>query len=212
MPYAELDDAVAYLDQLQDAPVDSPDLATLRSCLERADAIIDLHLNAPATLTAAAPTTRTLYGDGSIYLTPDIPLSAVTSVTAPTGYTVPPYILQKGRLRITDSNGYLMPPYYPGYGYGYNPFLTFGPTVGWATGIPYTVAGTFGYDSTVMKALEEACLQIAIRLYRFKDSGGAEVLGAGEAAVTVKSDWSPMVQKILDAVNRESSSDAIGVW
>jgi hypothetical protein len=207
MAYATLEDLVDYLTQFRDLEPDDPSMDTLDRCVTRAEGFVNGYLGLSSSLTLAASTTRTLYGDGGLYLTSDIPMSTVTTVTAPTGYTVPSYVLMDGVLRITDSGGVLVQPWYPALGGTSWPY-----TSGWAQGVPYSVTATFGVSSGDMATLTEATLQTAVQLWRYKDSGGSETIGAEGGVVTVRAGWTPLVRDGLEAIKRRINGNSVGVY
>lgn len=195
--YATRAELLAYLDQLDG---DTSKYPTLDAVLERAAALINLDLGVTADLTPAAAGTQVVYGDGTRYLVPRGPISAVTLVSAASGVYIPAYVVQDGILVASTSIGAVVPVSW------------WGTTGVWAAGVPFTVAATFGYSSQVMTALKEANLQIAVRLWRFRESGGSEVIGAESGVVEVRQQFSPMVKDILRLVNRERHGVAAGVW
>lgn len=208
MAYAELAELIGYLSQFRDEAASNPDLEVLDACLDRAAALLNLDLGVDADLTAAAVDTRVLYGDGGLYLSSTEPMSSVTEITAPTGYTVPDYVLQKGTLRITDSTGLLSYPYSPNLSISY----WYGTGAGWLRGVPYTVTATFGYSATVMAALQQANLEGAVALWNFKDAGGMEAVGEGPSLEIVKAAWSPKVTMALAVIRRKTKGNPVGVW
>lgn len=171
----------------------------IRAALAAAEAIVNLELG--YSFAAAAPGTAVLYGDGTDYL--KLPATyvegSVTAVTAPSGYTVPDYVEQEGYLVVSRDGVLGAYPYrglsYP-YGYGY----------GWQRGIAYTVAGNFG--NSAPDDIKLAVREIATQLWRFRDAGGAEVVGNDAGVRTVRSSLSPLVRSILEA-HRTST---VGVW
>jgi hypothetical protein len=205
MAYASLDQLLEYLPQLVDEVAQH---AVLESVLDRATSIINLEIGVTSDLTAAAAGSRVVYGAGTPYLTLPANASAVTAVTTLSGYTVPDYVYSSdGYLIATDSTG-ILTPLSTSYGittvYGvYYPV--------WQDRLPYTVAATYGYNADVITAATEACLQIAVRLFRFRDSGGSEVIGTDAGVVEVRSQYSPLVKRILDAIDAQAMP-GVGIW
>jgi hypothetical protein len=152
--------------------------------LERAEAILALEIGHP--LDDAAPSSVTVYGDGSDYLTlPRHVQGSVSAVTAPTGYTVPTYIQTNGYLRATAATTYLGQRPYPGY-WGR-----------WGYGVPYTVTATWGTRATSAD-LTEAVLELAVEIYRGRDSGFSGTVGVdGAGALVVQPTYPPRVARII---------------
>jgi hypothetical protein len=205
---ADLRGATGYISQFQNATVG--ELAnfdvTLTKILDRAEAFVNTYIGATSSLTAAASSTRTLYGDGTVFLSSDLPMSTVTAVTTLSGYTVPDYALVDGVLRITDSTGILLDMSYPSLG---SPF--YGST-GWLRGIPYSVTATFGFSTDDLAVLAEATLQTAVQLWRYRDTGGSETIGAEGAITTVRAGWTPLVKSGLDSIKRRMRGNSVGIY
>lgn len=194
-----------YLDQLSSVVTHDTVLGLIA---DRATAFVNEYLGVTTNLTAAASATRVLYGDGGLFLSTDIPIASVTvgGVTAPSGYTVPTWALLNGVLRIVDTLGVVVQPRYRSLD------ATWLYSYGWGVGVPYTVVGTFGYSADDLAVVTEACLQTAVQLWRYKDSGGSETIGAEGAITTVKAGWTPLVKGGLDAIRRKTRGNAVGVW
>lgn len=165
--------------------------ATLTAILERATAIVETELG--YSFDAAAPSTRVVYGDGTDFLTLPDNATVVTAVTTLSGYSVPDYVHIGDLLQVTRNGilGYATPlGGLAGYGY---------PSGGWQLGVPYTVAATYGYG-TAPADITQVALEVAVQLWRFRDSGGSTVVGIeGAGAVTVRNALSPLAKGILDA-------------
>jgi hypothetical protein len=222
MAYATLDQLrgpAGYLDQFTtdtDDPNASKD-TLLQSCLDRASAIIDRELG--FTLAAAAVGTQVVYGDGGTILEPPLFVAgSVTSVTAPSGYTVPSYTAVEGALIVVNSSGVatsLLNPGLPtGPYYAYNPFYftDFNTITTWGQGVPFTVAATFGAGAGDLLVAEQMCLEIAVNLYKYRDAGGSTVVGTDNAVVVVKTQFSPLVQRMIDRIQGASVGQRVGVW
>jgi hypothetical protein len=153
--YATLTQLKAYLDQFADTT--DHDTA-LTDVLERATAIVNGAAGLTTNATTAASGTQVVYGSGTLTL--DLPphSGAVTLVSAPSGYTVPDYVEVDGSLVVTDTTGIVLVPYRPGLAY------TWGSTLVWQYGLPYTVTAPWGYAADTMAILEEATLQVAVQL------------------------------------------------
>lgn len=207
MGYVELPDVTGYLNQLRDLDPDDLDLQVVGDCLTRAHGFVNTYLGTTSNLTASDEDTRTLYGDGTVFLSSDVPMSAVTLVEAPSGYSVPDYVLIDGVLRITDSSGVLLRPAYPSLGGSPWPYGG-----GWGRDVPYSVTATFGYSAADLGVLAEATLQTTVQLWRYRDSGGSETIGAEGGVTTVRAGWTPLVKEGLDAIKRRMRGNSVGVW
>lgn len=176
----------------------------LQQALDGATSIIDTLLGVTFP-TASSPGTRIVYGDGTDYLIPPaFVASSVTAVTAPTGYTVPDYTAIDGILIVTRND--LIGPL---YGSESLAARLYSPLGGWLAGVPYTVAATYGY-SAVPDDIKEACLEIAVDLYRFKDAGSIKMVGVEGAGVVSGKGLPPTAKIILD--KRLAQLVAPGVW
>lgn len=178
--------------------------AVLQRVLDRATQIIDTYLGFGFTLSGAVGT-RVVYGDGTDYLEPPAFVSgSVTGVTVPTGYTAPAYTVVDGVLIVTRDS--LLGGMYAAEtiaGRLYNPIG------GWLAGVPYTIAATFGY-SAIPTDIVEACLEIAVDLWRFKDAGSIKAVGVEGAGMVSGKGLPATARAILDArLLRESFP---GVW
>lgn len=173
--------------------------------IDVASAVIDL--TTQTTFPTAAAGTQVVYGDGTDYLVPPAFVAgSVTAVTAPSGYDVPSYVERNGVLVVTRSG-------LTGRAYSGPPSLTYWyPYSGWQDGVPYTIAATFGYSTNVLSVVEHCACEIAVRLWRFKDAGGSEVIGADAAAVQVKQQFSPLVQQMLAALEGQQTTGKVGIW
>lgn len=199
MSYATVAQLRVYLDQVPDTV---PNDAKLQAVLDRATAIIDTMLGVSFTLASGAGT-NIVYGDGTDYLIPPAFVS-VSGVTAPTGYTVPDYTAIDGKLIVTR-DGLLGPL----YGAQSLAGRLYGALGGWLSGVPYTVAGTFGY-AAYPNDIVEACLEIAVDLWRFKDSGSIKVAGVEGAGVVSGKGLPATAQMILE--RRRLDLNFPGVW
>lgn len=178
--------------------------ALLQRILDRATAMIDTYLGFSFTLSGAAGT-QIVYGDGTDYLEPPAFVAgSVTAVTVPTGYTAPSYTVQNGVLIVTRDSllGTL-------YGSEALAGRLYSPLGGWLSGVPYTVAATYGY-SAIPVDIVEACLEIAVDLWRFKDSGSIKAVGVEGAGMVSGKGLPATAKAILDArLLRESYP---GAW
>jgi hypothetical protein len=213
MAYATVDELTVYLPQLR-ATLDGEDedaaaalTSDLEDVLDRATGAVNLYLEVSTDLEPGEAATLTLYGDGGLYLTSTTPMSTVTLVAAPSGHSVPDYVLLDGMLRITDSTGTLLYPSYTGLGYP-----SWGYGGGWTRGVPYSVTATFGPNADDMAHLTQATLERAVQIWRYKDSGGSETIGAEGAIITVRTGWTPATKDGLDAIKRRLRGNSVGVW
>jgi hypothetical protein len=177
----------------------------LQFYLDAATGVIDLELG--YTYIAAAPDTEIVYGDGTTSLMlPAHTTGSVTTVTAPSSYSVPSaYVEYGGDLWVTDSSGVLTVPRLPRLSYeGW-----YGQV--WQQGVPYTVTASFGHGAAE-EPIKYVCGEIAVQMWRRRDSGGTEVLGVeGASAVSIRNSLSPLARSILDAA-KAGSDKHIGVW
>lgn len=208
---SEMRGATGRLDQLTDTNANRDTL--LQACLDQATSIINMELG--FALTAAAPGTQTVYGTATVWLPlPLFTAGSVSLVATLSGYTVPSYVESGGALRITNSTGiYTAPPDYRltpasgyGYGYGYDSGLTYGGGGVWLAGVPYTVSATYGASADDLNAAKMCCLEIAVMLWKFRDSGGSTAVGTENAVVVVKNAYSPVVSRMLGYLRREQAS------
>lgn len=166
--------------------------AALQRRLDAATQIIDNELDLPSgAFSGSAASTQTVYGDGTIYLAPARFVGgSVTLVETISGGEVPDYIEQDGMLIVTDADGVIPPdPWRRDWGLS---------GLAWREGIPYEVSATFGYAS-VPPDIKEACLEIAVRMWRAKDAGFSDVVGVeGSGAVGYNGALPNMVKRILD--------------
>lgn len=178
--------------------------ARLQKVLNRANAIIDTYLGFSFTL-SGTPATQVVYGDGTDFLEPPPFIAgSVTLVTVPTGYTAPAYTAIDGVLVVTRDS--LLGGMYESEtiaGRLYNPIG------GWLAGVPYTVAATFGY-SAIPEDIKEACLEIAVDLWRFKDAGSIKMVGVSGAGVVSGKGLPATAKAILD--KRLLDASFPGVW
>lgn len=178
--------------------------ARIQKVLNRATQIIDTVLGLSFTL-SDAPGNSIVYGDGTDYLVPPAFVAgSVTAVTAPSGYTVPAYSAIDGVLIVTRDG--LMGPLYGSEALAGRLYQLLG---GWLPGVPYTVAATFGY-SAIPADIVEACLEIAVDLWRFKDAGSIKVVGVEGAGMVTGKGLPATAKAILDA--RLARASFPGVW
>ena len=136
----------------------------LEALIEQASRFLDLavgvepgYFNPPAYPDA---TPQTFYGQGISYLRlpPYVAGSLSTTLTAPTGYTLPTFIERDGYLIITDTNG-LTP-----HGQWRYPYYT----TGWWEGVPITVSAIWGFEQ-VPPDVKLATIELVINLVRETD-------------------------------------------
>lgn len=199
MAYASVDDIREYLPQVETSGATE---VLLEAVLDRATKIIDTELG--FAFGTAAIGTRVVYGDGTDYLLPPAFVTgSVTAITTLTGYTVPSYVEQEGMLVVKTVAGVIAPIY------SYPTLTGFRGVGGWLSGVPYTVAATFGYTS-VPKDIVEACLEIAVRLWRARDAGFSDVVGvSGDGEVAYTGTYPKLVGRILE---RYRDTRDVGVW
>lgn len=116
---------------------------------------------------------------------------------APDGYTVPDYIEQDGVLVVVRGEALLKGSYYARAGL-WGHALAYPYAGGWVAGVPYTITANFGY-SAVPDDIKEACLEIAVRIWRGRDAGFSDVVGVeGGGAVGYNGQLPAMVKMVLD--------------
>ncbi len=197
MSYATVNDILAELPQITDTVSNR---AVLQNKLDAATAVIDAKLG--FSFGDDAVGTQIVYGDDTVYLyPPTFVTGSVTGVTTITGIDVPDYVVKDGMLIVVDADGVIPDRgILDAYGIG---------GLRWQLGVPYTVAATFGYAS-VPADIKEACLQIAVRLWRAKDAGYSDVVGVeGSGAVGYNGALSNFTKMVLDKY-RETRS--LGVY
>lgn len=201
MAYATVAQLREYMGQIKPS-LDNDGL--LGRILDRATQIIDTELGTSFALASSAGTS-VVYGDGTDYLKPPAFVAgSVTAVTAPTGYTAPSYLVS-GDLLVVTRDGLLGPL----YGSESLAGRMYAPAGGWLAGVPYTVAATFGYTAYPADIVE-ACLEIAVDLWRFRDAGSIKMAGVEGAGVVSGKGLPATARMILDArIRRESFP---GVW
>ena len=159
MSYATLTEAYRYLDQLSGEDPDRDVL--LQSILDRATSMIDTYLGySYAGYTAA--TTKVVYGQGTPFLS--LPPHEVGSVTAivPEGGTA---VDAATYTQQEDGTIYLNSAYVPYPA----PYASQGRYTGWGF-YRYTVTADWGYG-TVPASIKEACLELAMNIWKQKDRG-----------------------------------------
>lgn len=202
---AQLRGATGYLNQLTDTDTDRDTI--LSAILARAEGFVNAYLGTRTSLAAAASSSAVVYGnDLQTLILPAYTAGSVTLVSAPSGYTVPDYIEQDGALVITDSSGIVVQPYRAGLAYSY------GSSVVWQYGVPYTVSATYGWATDDLAVLAEATLQTSVQLWRYRDTGGSETIGAEGAITTVRAGWTPLVKQGLDDIAKRLRGYSAGVW
>lgn len=171
--------------------------AVIQRKLDAATALIDAEVGFAFGISAAG--SRTLYGDGTIYLAmPPYTVGSITALTSISGITPPARIERDGMLIAVDSSGVI-----PGEDRPVPVSLT------WREGVPYTVAATYGY-AAVPADIVEACIQIAARAWRGRDAGFSDVVGVeGGGAVGYNGALPKMVVAILDNYRERATP---GVW
>lgn len=179
----------------------------LTAILARAEAFVNRYIKVPSSLAAAASDEVVLYGNGlQTLILPPYVAGSVEEVSTLSGYTVPDYIEQDGALVITDASGIVVAPYRYGLGYAY------GSSVVWQQGVPYTVTATFGWSADDLAVLAEATLEIAVQLWRYRDAGGSETIGAEGAITTVRAGFTPLVKQGLDDIAQRVRGFSGGIW
>jgi hypothetical protein len=165
--------------------------ALLQRLLDRATAIIDTYLG--FSFDTSAIGTAIVYGDGTDFLRPPAFVTgSITGVTTLDSYTVPDYTVIDGVLIATRSD--VLGTLYAAQSLGGRDYAPIG---AWLAGVPYTVAGTFGYTDPP-EDIAEACLAIAVDLWRFKDAGSIKVVGVEGAGMVTGKGLPATAKTILD--------------
>lgn len=209
MAYATADQFKRYFDQF--AGTSTHD-TLIGEVLDRATAIIDTEIGYSFTGGVNPVTTspQVIYGSGTPLLTLPHRGRTVTAVTAPTGYTVPTYAeitipLQGSYLHTKDTSGVL---YAPWRRRGLGDMTWY--TLVWDENTPYTVTATFGWG-TAPADVVEACLELAVMIFRFKESGGVGEIGGAETVQTVRAGFSPKTERTLKLCRERNNVD-VGVY
>ncbi len=196
--YASLFDLKAQsLTQFLD-DADPPDVALIAR-LDQAEAMVNAYLGLGVSLATAAASAKTVYGEGTrMLLLPPHTDGSVTAVTTLAGYTVPSYTQQNGYLVTTDSTGMINGDAFYGlsaqwYNYGY-------PLYVWHRGLPYTVTASYGHSTATLAILKAVTLDIATQLWRYKEAGGSETIGAEGGVTTVRSGLTALHKLSLDGI------------
>lgn len=209
MPYFELDElrgSDGVLDQL-----DTSKDGMLSDIRDDVAAFVNAELGVTEELAAAATDTRTVYGDGTVWLTPPLfTAGSVTLVSGPSGYTVPDYVEVDGALRVTTSTGIYTDAPYPRL-YPYGSRYLFSLDV-WLLGVPYVVTADYGVSASDLQVLRRICLELAVQLYRFRDSGGSQQLSTEVAVITVKNTYSPIIAAQLGHLRQRVQPANAVVW
>jgi hypothetical protein len=177
--------------------------ALLGRVLDRASAIVDQIVG--FSFGEAASGVRTFYGDGTDYLqlAPYV-AGTLATVAGPTGLSLPTYAEIDGMLVATTVEGVLVDRRPGGILGGARAVA---PT--WRNGAPYQVTADWGYDG-VPADIVEACLEIAVRIWRGRDAGFSNVIGVeGGGAVGYEKALPPLVKEILLGYRRRLS---LGVY
>lgn len=193
MSYASIAEFRQLMDQV---PAGATEDALIQLCLDMASQIIDTQIG--HAWAAGVPGTAVVYGDGSAVLIPPTFVSgSVTLVSAPAAYSVPSYTEIDGRLVTVDAGGVIQSPYYR-IGWR-NPYT-------WLPGVPYTVSASYGWGAAGNDILD-ACLEIAIAIYRGRDAGYSDVVGTagsgGEVAYVGK--WSKRTEATIKRRRQEAN-------
>jgi hypothetical protein len=185
MSYASTAEFRKLMDQV---PAGATEDTLIQLCLDAATQIIDTEIG--HTWAAGVVGTAVVYGDDTAVLIPPafVP-GSVTLVSAPAAYSVPSYVETSGRLVTVDSGGVLQSPFYRnGWRYPYS----------WQAGVPYTVSASYGWGAAPAD-IKQACLEIAVAIYRGRDAGYSDVVGTagsgGEVAYVGK--WSKRADATL---------------
>jgi hypothetical protein len=111
-----------------------------------------------------------IYGDGTNYLKlpPYVPGSLADTVTVPTGYTAPTFIVKNGYLIRAESD-VLRTPY----------------TIGWYDGVPITVSAIWGYETTP-EDVKASVIELVINLWRETDPAFLKITNLEGQAVREK--------------------------
>ncbi len=177
---------------------DPPDVALIAR-LDQAEAMVNAYLGLSVSLAAAAISGKSIYGDGTrMLLLPPHTNGSVTSVTTLAGFTVPNYTQLNDYLVTTDSTGIMnVDAFYglSGQWYNYGQHLNV-----WRRGLPYTVTASYGHSAGTLAILKAVTLDIATQLWRYKEAGGSETIGAEGGVTTVRSGLTALHKLSLDDI------------
>ena len=163
---------------------------------------------------ADTATARTYYGNGTNYLEVDPHgASPAPTLAMPTGYTVPGYVAHRKQFffafeKIYGDNALGFGAVENGSGFDGVLFAqdidSRNSSLGWLRGVPITVTAKWGWDETPGD-IKEACLEVALQIYRGRDSAYARVVNL-EAATVVNDALTP---RALMICNQYKASRAV---
>lgn len=165
--------------------------AILSKILERASRVFDIACEVEENhfVAAGGSTARVFYGEGTDYLEIDDYTGNLT-VTMPSGYTVPDYVVKDGfLLRTYSDNGSLSSSLRGWAGEFVSP--------GWPAGVPVTITATWGY-SAIPADVVEATLEIAIAIWRGKDESYAKAIALPDGSLSLRDALPPRAKFIAD--------------
>lgn len=188
MAYATVEQFRARMDQVP-ASAETDDL--IEEFLDHATDVLDLALGFSF---SSEDGEKTVYGDGTgrLVLPPYI-AGTVTAVESPSGTTLAAstYSEDGGDLLMVTAYGW--GDYFDGDYYGGR----------WARNRPYVVTATWGFPEPT-PAIVQACLEIAIRAWKGRDSGYSDVVGvAGEGEVAFNKAFTAEVKATIEHARKK---------
>lgn len=168
-PYITIENLKTYAYQFNDKDVDF-----LIDTIPRASRIFDKLCRVRAgyfSEKSTNPEAKVVYGSGATLLALPPYFGDVPSITMPENFTVPPYIIQENYVMTTDSTGRILSGT-PSY---IEPVTNI-----WPLNVPITVTAKWGYE-TVPEDVVEAVCELAIAIWRSKDTAFLKAINLGES-------------------------------
>lgn len=137
-----------------------------------------------------APRTERVYGSGASTIALPSPVYGSVTVSAPEGVSVPNFDLD-GHILLTLTEGGDRTEF-----------------IVWPEGIPFTVSGMWGVPE-IPPQLKEACLQVAVRLYKERPDGGFQgiVTATGQYETLISRGFPSVARLILDNMKRTAVNE-----
>ena len=165
---------------------------------------IDTYLGVPSghfykAEAGAVASARNFYGSGQDYLLVD-PFTTISSVTMPTGQTVPSYIECKPNDARSRGLGSKVQFYLRKlYKNGDSLTPVRGETLGWPDGVRVTVTAVWGWSATP-PAIVEAAAETCIATWRGRDAGYVKAVLLDSNTVLAATAFPPRAKQILDSL------------
>lgn len=123
----------------------------------------------------AVATPRVFYGTGTDFLEIGAhKASSITTVTMPSGYTVPDYVVKDDFLvRTYNDNGTLRTDR---GSYGWWDWWNGWTGSGWYAGVPVTITAKWGQDTAIPEDVKEATIELTLAMWRSRDTAFLRVV------------------------------------